>query len=331
MTNRIWCGIGCAAMATASMADVSGPPFDFSDEFYLANGIDAATLIGRPTGQPPNSIIDNRDNGPDFNNVRILQQVAAFDHSGHPIFFSVTGLPTLASFTNNPAGQEALAIAESFNVYEFPRATNPQFTVFPKRQDLIADLRNGYFSNDPLGIWRINLVRYTPAALGTPAGQAALADLAARNGVDLDGTPLVKTLDEIQGLSAAGFVTIETPPMAGGPGVFRWFFCPVIEDPRGGSIAPDAFLEVVRNPDGTVPAAEHENLQTFNCLQATGDFCRTFCLADANQDGHLNVADFGVFLNLFAAESPLADANLDSRLNVVDFGAFLNAFAAGCP
>src|ERR1043165_1228051 len=74
------------------------PPFDFSDGFYLANGIDPTTIVGRPNGTGANSVIDNRENGPDFNNVRLLEQTAAFDQSGHPVFFSVTGLPPRARF-----------------------------------------------------------------------------------------------------------------------------------------------------------------------------------------------------------------------------------------
>src|SRR4051794_7146670 len=88
-----------AAPPLAARADVTLPPFDFSDAFYLANGINPATLVGRPAGQAPASVIDNRENGPDLSNVRILQQNAAYDHSGHVVFFSVTGLPTAASFT----------------------------------------------------------------------------------------------------------------------------------------------------------------------------------------------------------------------------------------
>jgi hypothetical protein len=47
----------------------------------------------------------------------------------------------------------------------------------------------------------------------------------------------------------------------------------------------------------------------------------------------LNVADFGCFLNRFAAGD--SDANCDSStappvLNVNDFACFLNRFAAGC-
>ncbi len=323
-----------ALMAAAPvMADDHLPPFDFSDAFYLANGINPATLVGRPTGNPPGSIIDNRENGPNFNNVRMLQANAAYDHSGHPIFFSVTGLPSAASFTNNAAGQEARQIADQYKVYEFPKAANPQFAVFPKRQDLIADLRNGYFSNDPLGIWQINIVKYTPAATGTPAGRQALNEIAARNGRDLDGTPLIRTVSEVDSLKSKGFVTIQVPP-ADGSGGFRWFFCPVIEDPRDGAIAPDAFLEVTE-----VPGAEDEFIRLFNCLQQTGRECSSSgsCFANCDNSGSapvLNVADFTCFLGKFASgdNSANCDGSVSQPvLNVADFGCFLTKFAAGCP
>jgi hypothetical protein len=184
----------------------------------------------------------------------------------------VTGLIFPANFTNDAAGQEARQIADQYKVYEFPRAGNGgPFDVFPKRQDLIADLRNGYFSNDPLGIWQVNVVRYTPAATGSPAGQQALAELAARNGLDLDGTPVIRTVGEVEDLFQDGFVTIVTPPADGS--ALRWFMCPVIEDPRDGAIAQDAHLNIVRNADGTPLAAEREHFELFGCLQETGDEC----------------------------------------------------------
>ena len=105
---RACIAIGCLTLTAAAHAGDNLPPFDFSDAFYLANGINPAAIVGRPNGTPPGSIIDNRENGPDFNNVRILQANAAYDHSGHPVFFSVTGLPTLAAFTNNAAGHRRL-------------------------------------------------------------------------------------------------------------------------------------------------------------------------------------------------------------------------------
>lgn len=326
--------LGMAAAAPA-LADNNLPPFDFSDSFYLANGIDPATLIGRPNGTPPNSVLDNRENGPEFRNVRLLSQTAAFDHSGHPIFFYVTGLPSLASFTPNAAGQEALEIAETYNVYEFPRATNPPFTVFPKRQDLIADLRNGYFGNDPLGVWKVNIVRFTSSAFNTPSGQEALRDLADRNGLDLDGTPLVRTMSEVEDLVDSGFVSIEVPPQDGSAG-FRWFFCPVVEDPRNGAIAPDAFLEIIENPDGTPLAAEIEIEELFTCLQRTGDPCSGNGLRaeDIDGDGHVGLSDLAALLSAFgtcAGESVYlnaADQDRDHCISLSDLATLLATFGA---
>ena len=330
LTRAAVCALALAAPAVA-LADDPLPPFDFSDAFYLANGVNPATLVGRPTGTPPGSVIDNRDNGPDFNNVRILGQNAAYDHSGHPVFFSVTGLPRLNSFTANSAGQHALQIAETYNVYEFPRAANPPFAVFPKRQDLIADLRNGYFSSNPLGVWRINIVRFTPAATGTPAGQQALAALAALHGHDIDGTPIIRTLDEVESLRARGFVTIDIPPMDGSGG-FRWFFCPILKDPRNGAIAPDAFLTVTQ--DASAP----EFTQLFNCLQQTGDVCNSSsCYANCDNSAAapvLNSGDFTCFLQKFASgdNSANCDGSITAPvLNSADFTCFLQKFAAGCP
>jgi hypothetical protein len=59
----------------------------------------------------------------------------------------------------------------------------------------------------------------------------------------------------------------------------------------------------------------------------------------ANCDGStaapvLNAADFGCFLNAFAARSPYANCDASSAaptLNVLDFSCFLRRFAAGCP
>lgn len=324
---------GCAFGVAPALADESLPPFDFSDAFYVQNGIDPTTIAGRPNGSPPNSTIDNRENGPDFNNVRLLSQTAAFDHSGHPIFFSVTGLPSRGSFTNNAAGQEAFEIAETYNVYEFPRAANPPFSVFPKRQDLLADLRNGYFSNDPLGTWRINLVRFTPAAFDTAAGREELADLAARNGVDLDGTPVIRTLSEIENLADDGLVSIQVPPLDGSAG-FRWFFCPVIEDPRNGAIAPDAFLEIVERSDGEPLPAEREIEAMFNCLQRTGDFCPSEGIRseDVDGDGSIGLGDLAQLLSAFgmcagdAAYRNAADMDRDRCITLTDLAILLGAF-----
>lgn len=335
-------GIGLIAAAFgvltpgAARAENNGPPFDFSDSFYLRNGINPAAVGGRPTGLAPNSIADTAPDA-DHRNVRSLNMTAGIDHSGHPIYIYVVGVASAATFTNDAAGQRARQIADQFDIYEFPRATNAPFGVFPKRQDFMADLSGGYFSNDPTGIWKVNLVRYTPAALTTPAGQAALRELGQRNGLDLDGTPMIRSKDEIESLRQSGYVTVEVPAADGSQGL-RWFFCPVVEDPRNGSITPDAFLSAVKLGTGAVLPAEADIAAEFSCLKSTGDFCNAATAipkpGDMNCDGAINNFDIDVFVQAlidpagYAAAVPVCNrmngnVNGDGRFDNFDIDPFV--------
>lgn len=244
-------------------------PFDFSDAYLRANGIEPTRLVGRPTGTGPNSTISP---APDANhrNIRMLDHSATWDHSGKPWFFTVHGIIFPNTFTNDAAGVQARQIAESYLLYDFPRAANAQFATFPKRQEAISDMRNGYFSNNPLGIWKIMHVRYTPAAF-TPAGQQRLAELAARNGTDLDGTPLVKTLSELDDLRGRGLVSVTAIPTDGSAGP-PWFMCPVLKDPRNGAIAADAHFTQTVRANGQPNPGEAIFKTTFDSLQRTGRF-----------------------------------------------------------
>jgi hypothetical protein len=55
------------------------------------------------------------------------------------------------------------------------------------------------------------------------------------------------------------------------------------------------------------------------------------CPADLTHNGAINVQDFLLFLQLYAAADPRGDFNADGAINVTDFLAFLAAYAAGCP
>ncbi|MCC6659723.1 MAG: hypothetical protein IT437_02430 [Phycisphaerales bacterium] len=55
------------------------------------------------------------------------------------------------------------------------------------------------------------------------------------------------------------------------------------------------------------------------------------CYPDCNDDGVLNLADFGCFQTKFALQDSYADCNGDGLLNLSDFGCFLTKFALGCP
>ena len=279
----------CMALSSMAAGDVDDRPFDFTDAFYLANGVNPAAIIGRPQPDGVNAVTDNNVPGPEYRNVRLLDHAACWDHSGHITYFHVVGLLFPNTFTASGAGAEARKIAETYKIYEFPRASAPPLSVFPKNQDAVVDLTNGYFSNDPLGAWQVNIVHYTPAAFNTPAGQAALADLAAENGYTLDGTPVIKTLSDIENLLADGLITVVIPPDDGS--ALRWFMCPIPQDLTDGTIAPDAEVTVTMLDNGLPLPAAAEHVREFHCLQQFGDFCDNPCLADININRVVDVDD----------------------------------------
>lgn len=250
---------------------VGSPPFDFSDSFYRANGIDSSKIHLRPTGTDGNSVIAQAPD-PDHSNVRVTATTGGFDADGNLIYYNVLGEFFTDAFTNDSAGQSALSIANTFTAFHFPRQSgNPLDGNLPnRRQDNVFDTRHGYFSNDPLGLWTLGFVIYTSSAFNTSAGQSALSSLASTNGTDTDGTPIIKKVDEIESLASSGFVTVRTRPTDGSQGG-TWRVCPVINPPTGGAITRDAFLNFVKKADGTplIPVI----LEQFKCLQQTGNLC----------------------------------------------------------
>jgi hypothetical protein len=237
------------------------PIFDFTDAYYRKNGIDPTKIVGRPSGTG-NSVIDNRVNDPTRRNVRIKQAVGSFDENGDAVLFSVLGLIKADAFLNNSAGQKAREIADKFIIYMFPRqATGP--VSFPKRQDDVVPLNHGYFSNDPLGTWRMVFVNYVSGSMNSGEGKRVADDLVRRNGRDTDGTPMLRSEDDIEDAVDAGIVTLRKRKADGSEGQ-PWFFCPVYKDTREGAIQPDATLAVVRNPDGTTHATSLPIERLFN-------------------------------------------------------------------
>jgi hypothetical protein len=132
----------------------------------------------------------------------------------------------------------------------------------------------GYFCDDLLGMWIITYFWFTvdPAHPGPKCGPI-LASLAAKNGLSLDGTPIIKTADELNNqLEANGCGAEGQEDVSGADGGAVWLVCPAIPDPRNGAIAQDAFLDTVRTPNFTpVDPAFNRN---FQCLQQTGEFPR---------------------------------------------------------
>jgi hypothetical protein len=243
--------------------------YDFTDAYYRQNGVDPAKIGGRRNGADNSSVFDT----PFFSyqrNVRTTLTLPAYNSSGAPVFFTVMGGGNSDLFTNDRAGIRARQIAESYIEYIFPTRTGNPIGLGNTRQSNMLDMRNGYFSNDPLGLWLHVWVSYTPRAFTDRDGKKILGDLERRNGLALDGTPIIKTMSELDNLVAKGFVAKRTVARDGSEGVVPYAICPVVKDPKDGGIALDQFLAITRKPDGT--PVEPFFLDSFNSLKFTGDW-----------------------------------------------------------
>jgi hypothetical protein len=117
-----------------------------------------------------------------------------------------------------------------------------------------------------------------------------LAAAAGQNGFSFDGTPIIRSGNELNFLEGQpgippqfGLTAADQPPLsapcaaegkedpAGGDGGAVWLVCPTIPDPTQGGIAQDAFLDTVRRRDGT--PIDPRFTQTFECLRDKGQFC----------------------------------------------------------
>ncbi|HWX54827.1 MAG TPA: hypothetical protein VN176_09585 [Verrucomicrobiae bacterium] len=137
----------------------------------------------------------------------------------------------------------------------------------------ISDSPFGYFCDDLLGMWIITYFWFTqpPNTTMQPCHDIFKA-IGAKNGFNLDGTPIILTAFELnQELEANHCGAEGKEAVNGADGGAVWLICPAIADPRNGGIAKDAFLDVVRLANGN--AQDPVVLNAFSCLQNTGKFC----------------------------------------------------------
>lgn len=245
-------------------------PFDFSDEFYLANGVSIEKMINRRTGEDGFSTFDVT-NDPSRTNVRVTQTVPAYDNVGGMVYRNVFGELFLGAFTPDAVGEKAKAVANSSPLFVFPRRKGDPLQLDNNRQADLVDIRDGYFSSNVLGLRVIVFVNFTDKALNTIEGQKVMADLIKRNGRNFDGTAIIKTRADIDNLTEKGFLTQSTRALDGSQGP-AWVVFPVLKDPRG-AIARDAFLTFVRQANGTPLPAEVNFVKQFGCLKDLGDWC----------------------------------------------------------
>lgn len=256
-----------ASSLQPARAEIQDRLFDFNDNYYRQNGVNPDLIQGRRNGTDGRSVFD----APYFpyqRNVRALRLNPAYAHNGALLYWTVMGDLFVSGFTNDAAGRRGKQIADSYIEYVFPRRDQPNpVSLGANRQADILDTRNGYFSNDPLGLWLHVWVSYTDRAFNTSDGRKALSDLTKKNGLSLDGTPIIKTLSDLENLFSKGFAAkrFRNPDGSEGP---MYGICPVVKDPTNGGIATDNVLTLVRKPDGT--PLEPYFLQNFLSLQTTG-------------------------------------------------------------
>src|SRR5262249_31346471 len=82
---------------------VSGPPFAFSDSFYLANGINPTNILNRVGSATSASAFVAETSAPDanHNNIRITETTGGFDNAGTPLYYTINGMVTPGTFTND--------------------------------------------------------------------------------------------------------------------------------------------------------------------------------------------------------------------------------------
>ena len=217
-------------------------------------GFAAGTDTGPEFGTTPSSfggaynwIVDTSNTDPTrggtSGGIRVVQTTGGFDKDGNLIYYSIMApVPDDRFFTSNAAGARAHMLANQFRAFIFPKQLKGgvlRFDACPvgtqpgtpaaatcvvlnpppgnRRQDNLFETKNQYLCGNLLGLWLIEMVVFTPQSQ-TPAGQAALTALAVQNGISLDGTPVFKTLDQINQLVDAGYVKLLELPAEPHPG-----------------------------------------------------------------------------------------------------------------
>lgn len=250
---------------TAILADnysIEVRPFDFSDKYYTENGIEPSRIIKRRNGADGISVFDYI-NDPHHRGVRIQGVFPAYNQVGKPVFWNLYGEIHKEDFPANVDGDDALRRAHNFPLYVFPSEKGAaEF-----RQAHLVNMRDSYFEKNPIGLSVQVLVEFTNL-INTIDGQKEMSILADRNGVSLDGTPIIKTALEIEELTQKNYITQKIKSLAR-PGEPAYAIAKVMQNPARGAITPDAFL---LNSFGL--PAEERFVRQFDCLKLTGNWCR---------------------------------------------------------
>lgn len=242
-------------------------PYDFSDKFYEDNGIVPFLMAERRSGEDGMSVFGHTSD-PNRRGVRITATMTAYGTNGEMLFFNLYGELQKGAFLQDPSGDEALKLAERYPVYMFPSATVKN----SDRQAAMIEIDDSYAQKNPLGIGLAINVEYT-AAIYTEKGSLLMRQFADKNGISLDGTPIIRTLKQLNELTRHGMVKL-TVRGAGEPKISPFVAARVLTDPTDGAVADDAFLVFVEKPDGKPLDSEKIFLDNFECLKSAGKYCK---------------------------------------------------------
>jgi hypothetical protein len=250
--------------------DTAINPHDFSDDYYLMNGINPKGIIQRRTGTDGLSVFGSSSN-PNHSNIRVTVTVPAYDQNGDMHYWYPLGELQDYGFTDNKAGVIARELALRFPIYIFPDSKIADYRTFARnRQAALLDNSwsgtNGKDAN-PIGIRSVVVVNFNEKAFSKEAIEL-MQYLAKKNGRATDNTPIIRTMDDLALLAKYDLVDMELAP----PTQARFALTPVIFDPTQGAIAWDAFLWMATKDDRHLPDEDHFVWQ-FHCLQKTGNWC----------------------------------------------------------
>ncbi|HUF04813.1 MAG TPA: hypothetical protein VMM38_11645 [Aridibacter sp.] len=258
------------AVSAQSFDDDSGieekRPFDYADKYLAENGVDGSQVISRRTGFDMYSVFDYI-NSDIYRGIRILETRTAYDANGKQIFWVFYGYVDRSGFTRDKAGENAFKTATNVPVYFFP-STNFKGL---ERQAALIDATASAPEKNPLALGMAVDVEFTRKAY-TKEGQRMLSELIGKNGKSLDGLPIIRTPSDIGVLTRYELITqrarsIENEDTA------PFIMARTLDDPRLGTISPDAYLEYT-GVDGKPIDAEKEFVEEFDCLQKSGKFCK---------------------------------------------------------
>jgi hypothetical protein len=269
----IFAAIGCVTtMAQRLSADVFSPeadarPFDFSDKYYGSNGVQPYLIINRATGQDGKSVFTKNADDETFRDVRFIETLPAYNYDGSILYFNNYGELYDTSFNGDESGKQAMQIAGSYPMFVFPSVT----VRAANRQSSLIDAHEGYFTKNPLGLSLVVEVEFTDRK-DKEEGAQILRDLGRRNGYTLDGTPVIKTIEEINYLTRMELITQKVRGLDD-KGVPSFAIVKVIDGSNAGAIAPDAFLVTITKTDGQPLDSEKPFADNFACLQKSNAPC----------------------------------------------------------